>query len=85
MSETCEYRAKQWETTYLVQEQKWPQNTSRSATVENLDAVWLGGRDTIANTYQNDCPKGQSERTPRLGAIAIFVVSTPLKRGIESG
>jgi len=50
----------------------------------NLDAVGRDGRNIIANTYQNNSPKGRNERTPRSGAIAIFVILTPLGRGSET-
>jgi len=59
-------------------------SASISPKVGNVDVFAREGAHSLGNTYQNNCPKGRTERTPRLGAITTFVILTPLKRGSET-
>ena len=47
----------------------------------NVDASMREGCDPHDNTYLNNSPEGQSERSPRSGTIAIFAILTPLNKG----
>ena len=56
-------------------------NMSTIAEAANMNAVAREGHKSHTDTYQNKCPKGQSNRAPRPGAIAIFSILTPPSEG----
>jgi len=43
-----------------------------------MDAIGWSGHNTIANTYQNDCPKGRHERCPALIFATLRLASRHL-------
>jgi len=49
-----------------------------------VDAFAWERRESNENTYQDNCPKGRSNRAPRSGTIAIFAILTPLEQGSET-
>jgi len=59
-------------------------STSTNAEAANVNAVAREGHKSHPNTYQNKCPKGQINRAPRSGAIAIFSILTPPAREVEN-
>jgi len=59
-------------------------SASRSPEAGNTDVAARQGRDPFVNAYQNKQPKGRDDSTPRLGAIAIFAILTPLAQGVRN-
>jgi len=59
-------------------------NTSTIAEGANVNAVVWEGHESHTDMYQNKCPKGQNNRAPRPGAIAIFSILTPPVREVKT-
>ena len=57
-----------------------------SITVDtvNLEETMREGYNPLANTWKNMYPEERSDRGPQSDAIANFVISTPLTRGVKS-
>ena len=68
---------------YLVGEPEKAGNTSTSPEGGKMNVEGREGREKLANTYLNACPKGRNNRVPRSGTIAFFAIS-PLEWRVEN-
>ena len=59
-------------------------NIPTSPKAGDVSAAARKGREKLANTHQNKCPKGQINRAPRSGAIAKNAISPPWVGGRKS-